>query len=216
MPAASQPEQAPQPGQVPAAFRKDTGTLIGQAAGAVVAQALAPVLANVASQLSSVLQQMPAAIAQASVPACAKCAYREARFKRVNGDVIQLAWNKACQDAGADPASPGAPVDFTGHLPAELRPDPASPVDETRMPTVFTAVTQLGGTWLCQHDIAADEANRAAQGVPLPQTGAPVQPPAQPAAGARPILVAPAGMSAHTAAAAAKVNVPGVPGYASP
>jgi hypothetical protein len=214
MPAAGHAEkpaaEAPQPGQVPPAFRKDPGALIGQAAGAAVAGALGPLLAAMPEAIVQHLRQALAELAASDGYMCAKCAYQRARVTREHGDLIRFAMQRAEADgAEGDPVSV-----IAAYLPEEMRPDPGSPLDENRLPVTFRATTALGGTLLCDFHVAADEAERASNGAAQP--GTPPQPP-QPGQQqqARPILVAPA-MSASAAAAAAKVNAPGVPGYASP
>jgi hypothetical protein len=126
---------------------------------------------------------MPAAIAQtvgqavsaAQVRGCAHCLMHRARFRRVNADVIQLAWHQAIEAAAAagqqaDPRS----ADLTPFLPPELRPDPGDPTNLERMPAMlYPATTMVGGDLVCdlhllrvEQMVAEQEAHAATENRP--------------------------------------------------
>jgi hypothetical protein len=115
----------------------------------------------VADAVVPVLQAVPGAVAQGvqqAQLACAPCVLRRARFRREHGEQIQFAWEKAREAA----ENPDGGLDITPFLPPGLRPDPADPIAEGRLPFQHPAVTQIGGTLLCEFDAAAEEARMAA------------------------------------------------------
>jgi hypothetical protein len=139
-----------------------------------------------------VVEALPAALAQAfrGLPsdqrACARCAVRQARFSRLHGEQMVFAMRRAAEANGISADDPAAAnLDLTDFLPEELRPDPANPVDDNRVPTVYPEYTAVGGTPLCLYDARAYELETAAQ---------------QQTAGRPGLLAAPAGMSATVAA----------------
>lgn len=164
----------------------------------------------VAEAVVPVLSEIPAAVARGVASAqqqghlaCGRCVMRRARFRRLHGDEIQSAWERA-----AEAAAEGEPPDITPFLPEHLRPDPANPVDDDRLPTSFPAVTQIGGTLYCEWDVTVLEVADAAH------AGPPQQPPGQPGVPRKQFLIANSSDVGAVAREAARTppGFPAVPG----
>src|ERR1700683_364597 len=130
---------APPGDAVPPAFRKSPGAQLASAMSQAVADAVVPVL-----------QAIPAAVARgvaASQRSGAPCVLRKARFHREHGDEISFALARAREAAG-DSEIP----DVAAFLPDRLKPDPANPVDDERLPYQHPATTMIDGTLYCDWD----------------------------------------------------------------
>lgn len=205
----SQPPSRPDPSSNGAAFHPDAASLIGAAVG---------------RQLSGMLGELlPAALGQAlaqaiattppKLPPCAAClvqrlnwearhlpelqaAQAQAEFQT---QVVMQAAAKMKADAG-EPFDPAAvePVSVLAFLPEPLHPHPEKPWDGDRMPQVLDATTIANGSLSCAFHIP---------GAPGPN--------GQLATQAKPIILAPGGISLSAVAAMASrpnPNMPGTPG----
>jgi hypothetical protein len=169
-----------------------------------------------------ILQQLPAALAQALMTAlsqapsegkgmCAPCQVRRAEWDEINADAIQFAFAQARQEAGVAEGDPaGGELDILRYLPAELHYNPADPLGKSGcLPMSFPAITTFRGTDLCPMDIrelaAQNVAARRAQQQPQPDDGTAAR---QAQDARRALLLAPPGMDASTAAKIAGSGIP--------
>jgi hypothetical protein len=190
-------DHAPENG---AAFRRSPASQIGHAAGQAIAAILKPVFEALPAQFRDALG--------ANAEVCGKCAFERAKWDRVHGEEMTFARLRACEAAGIEPGDPRAPgLDLAPFLAPELH--PGAPGGQG-MPVPYLRATSVGGTALCHPHIQAAEAEQAA----IDATAAPAAQPAEPQQPG--LLLARPGADVHAIAKAARVNAPGVPGYASP
>ena len=202
----------PEGGQLPAdhaeqngaAFRPGPGAAIGRAAGQVIAAVLKPAF----DALPQMLGRAVTEALGASAEVCGKCAFERAKWDRIHGEEMTFARLRACAAEGIEPGDPrAAGLDLAPFLAPELH--PGAPGGQG-MPVPYLKATTVGGTDLCHPHIQAAEAEQAAIDAASAATPQPAAPP-QPG-----LLLARPGADVHAVAAAARVNAPGVPGYASP
>jgi len=207
------PEPTP-PEQLPAGLRprpKDPAEAFARTLGAVLTE----VLPGATTQaLMTALRAEPE---QGHV--CARCALNRCRWDRIHSGQLREVWEQACEAAGISQDDPAAgSLDLTAYLPGDLKPGAPD-----GLPMSYPAVTTIAGWELCGMHVAGQEAAQAqreeaeeAQRAASAEAAAPRAAQPQPAGPPAQLLIPPRGMSAATAAAAARQNVPGIPGYAEP
>jgi hypothetical protein len=192
---------AAQPGEVPAAFRPSPAKTIGDAVGDAVAKTLGTFLQGIfpgilAEALSTALAGTPVRVLRR----CAQCILIRLQWETTYAEQVETAQRRALlqtqlgemtlaallEQGLISPLDPRVQqVNWPALLPPELQPGA-----EGGLPNIYDAVTDVGGTAVCQLHIPAAPGQDAG----------------------KPQLLAAPGVPVHLAAALAYQGAPGMPG----